>query len=236
MGSVVGIIREETPAYDVLKPLTHGAELRKYAPQVRALVEYTQPAGVRSTREPFMLLAGYIGVLSAPQNVKQAAAAGAPSAAEPIAMTAPVVMGNAAAAEPIAMTAPVVMGAAGAADDQKFMSFILPASKYARAKDAPVPTNARVKIVDEPARTVAVLRFSGGLTPSLVDAKGAALLDAVTAAGLAPALRDAKPWHVGGFNPPWTPGFLATNEVYIPIAEPGEPAAADVDARRAPCA
>jgi hypothetical protein len=158
-----------------------------------------------------MLLAGYIGVLKKPENVRS----------ESVAMTAPVVMGassSRSAAEPIAMTAPVIMGSAGA-ERKEYMHFILP-SKYS-LETAPKATDPRVELVEQPARTCAVLRFSGSLRQPWIDQKGEELLAAVRADGaLTPELADSeKPWFWGGFNPPWTPPLLRTNEVYIDVRE-----------------
>ncbi|GBG89810.1 hypothetical protein CBR_g49661 [Chara braunii] len=123
MGMAVGKIREETPKYTVIHK-AESFEVREYEPAMAAAVEYPGDIYLSDNKSnPFMVLAGYIGVLTSPKNVK----------AEAIAMTAPVVMvppsaSSASSSSPpsaklsdggsgtgkaegekIAMTAPVVM-------------------------------------------------------------------------------------------------------------------------------
>lgn len=234
MGSVLGIITEETPKYDVIRALAHGAELRAYRARLVAQVEYMPDA---DTGSPFMTLAKYIGVVGQPENTGSTA----------VKMTAPVVMGSRAdgpssspAPSKIQMTAPVIMGsrekgamaAPSVAHGQQqqprmqVMQFVLP-SELTLAT-APTPTNDRVKIVEEPPRLCAALSFSGSMRQELIDAKGAQLLDAVRADGkLALVSVDPKPHYFGGFNPPWTLPWLRTNEVYVDVTEAGGTSASD---------
>ena len=80
MGSVVGRITEETPKYQLLKS-TPFYEIRKYAPQVRAKVNY-QSQSLEDSRG-FRLLANYIFGGNTHKETKQPM---------PIAMTSPVLM------------------------------------------------------------------------------------------------------------------------------------------------
>ena len=63
MGSVMGRISEETPAYEVLST-GDNFEVRKYA--AGTAVEKSDAEG-----KAFGALAGYIGVMSAPKNEKK---------------------------------------------------------------------------------------------------------------------------------------------------------------------
>mmetsp|Transcript_17641 Transcript_17641/g.21723 ORF Transcript_17641/g.21723 Transcript_17641/m.21723 type:complete len:132 (+) Transcript_17641:304-699(+) len=93
MGSLVGHIGEETPTYEVLSK-TSEYEIRRYGPRLEVCTSMEE--GV-DEGAPFRRLAGYIGVLSKPQNESKTA-----QKPETIAMTAPVVMKP--KPEPIAMT------------------------------------------------------------------------------------------------------------------------------------
>lgn len=63
MASIFGAISVETPKFEVIKQLSGkaGAELRKYAPQVRAEVTYEVTPGapiMNNLNNPFGMLAG----------------------------------------------------------------------------------------------------------------------------------------------------------------------------------
>jgi hypothetical protein len=70
-------------------------------------------------------------------------------------MTAPVLI----APEAIPMTAPVLVAGGGEAAGDT-MSFVLPASKYSKVEDAPVPTNPNIKLQQLPERVQAVRAFT----------------------------------------------------------------------------
>lgn len=100
MGMVLGIIREETPAFRNCGVIA-GLQCREYEPYWVARVsskDFPELSEEAFNSAAFRTLAKYIGVFSTPQNESKS------QEAEPIAMTAPVVMNEA-----IAMTAPVVM-------------------------------------------------------------------------------------------------------------------------------
>ena len=88
-----------------------------------------------------------------------------------IAMTAPVAQ-QPAGGEAVAMTAPVSQSRD--ASGQWRVRFFMPA-KYTR-ETLPKPNNAAVQIVDVPAETTAVLRFSNSRSAEAVIAKTAELL------------------------------------------------------------
>ena len=211
----LGRLDEEQPQYEVVRTLHGGTELRRYAPQLVAQVDWVPRAGAEQftdNREPFFALAKYIGVFGEAQNAKPSG-----GASEAIAMTAPVLMGE--APEKVAMTAPVLVGeAVSRGAGARFMRFVLPCELTLAT--APRPTNPAVQLVEVPAKHVAALRFSGRLTARSADACGAALVDAIAADGaLTPTSSAARPWYAGGFNPPWTLPFLRTNEVYVDVLD-----------------
>jgi len=116
-----------------------------------------------------------------------------------IAMTAPVIT-----PEKIAMTAPVI-------SDSGSMSFIVP-SKYTREK-VPKPLDSRISIVEVPARTMAVLRFSGWGEAKTVAEKKGKLLEILTKNNIRPK---GEPVLMR-YNSPWTPWFARRNEVAVEI-------------------
>lgn len=148
-------------------------------------------AEVPARSEGFRRLAGYIF--------------GRNAGSARIAMMAPVAQGYA-KGEVLAMTAPVAQAPDGAGST---IRFFLPAGLTADA--APRPLDARVRIVEVPAQTVAVLRFSGSTGSEAMAVRRAALL-----AGLF-----ATQWTaIGGpfawfYDPPWTLPPLRRNEAAV---------------------
>lgn len=186
--SVVGVRSgTEEPRFETLGT-RNGIEIRRYAPRLAAETEIAADEQA-SRSEGFSRLAGYIF--------------GGNQGEARIAMTAPV------AQQPtrIAMTAPV---AQAPTDAGYRIRFFLPAALRA----PPVPNDARVRVVEVPAETMAVLRFSGSTAPQAVaDAQ----------ARLRAALRDTE-WVADGmavawfYDPPWTIPALRRNEVAIPVS------------------
>jgi hypothetical protein len=144
--------------------------------------------------EAFRTIAGYIF--------------GANKGREKIDMTAPVEIGS--AGKKIAMTAP---GEVKSSDGALVMRFFMPA-KYSR-EQLPEPSDPRVKLIELPTTTVAVLRFSGSTDDAAVTIYTVMLMKALQSTN----------WKVAGrataffYNPPWTLPFLRTNEVAIPVAK-----------------
>ncbi len=195
--SVVGI-RSGTPEPSATVVDHVGAlEIRRYDP---ALAAETMLRGSEEEARygGFRRLAAYIFG----RNVRH----------DRIAMTAPVAQAaasGAASSEKIAMTAPVAQTAAP--DGSWTIRFFLPAGMTEAT--APRPLDPRVVLVPVPARTMAVLRFSGLPTPASVAAH-AARLDAL--------LRGGR-WHADGpvvawfYDPPWTLPPFRRNEVARPV-------------------
>ncbi len=187
--TVVAMASEE-PAYTV--ELKDGDfEIRRYAPVLAAEVTVS---GERSAaiNQGFRLLADFIF--------------GNNRSKAKIDMTAPVTQQ---ASEKIAMTVPVTQQAAGT--DWK-VRFMMPA-KYT-AETLPAPNDSRVRIVAEPEKRFATIRFSGWSSDANLSEHKAGLEAWVAARGLKPA----GPPIAAFYNPPWSLPFLRRNEYLVEIA------------------
>jgi hypothetical protein len=107
------------------------------------------------------------------------------------------------------MTSPVVQQPAGA--ESWSIQFIMP-SKYTLAT-LPQPNDPRVRLVEIPARTFAVVRFSG-LGREDAVARHEKALDAALAGSSWRAVGEPVTWY---YDPPWTVPFLRRNEVARPV-------------------
>ena len=143
--------------------------------------------------EGFRLIAGYIF--------------GGNAASAQIAMTAPVA--QATGGEQIAMTAPVAQQSSAAGWR---IQFFMPA-KYDLAT-LPKPKDARVKLVQLPPQTFAVLAFSGSRSPAAVTLKQKQLADKLNQASWTSA-GEPQAWF---YDPPWTLPFMRLNEVAGAVA------------------
>lgn len=182
----------ETPRYEV--ELKDGPfEVRVYPPLLAAevAVEGEREAAIN---RGFRLLADYIF--------------GANRSRAKVAMTAPVTQTP---SEKIAMTAPVTQTPQGG-ERSWSVRFIMPA-QYTRAT-IPEPLDPAVRLVEEPARRVAALRFSGFSTADRLARKSAELEAAIRAKGLKPS----GPITFAFYDPPWTPPFLRRSEVMAPLS------------------
>ncbi|MCA6297575.1 MAG: heme-binding protein [Phenylobacterium sp.] len=196
VGQLVGIrAGTEQPPYEVVGRVGD-AEIRRYAPQIAAEAVVEGPVET-ARNEGFRRVAGYIF--------------GDNTAKASVAMTAPVVQGREAAggSQSIAMTSPVVQQPAGA--ESWSIQFIMP-SKYTLAT-LPQPNDPRVRLVEIPARTFAVVRFSG-LGREDAVARHEKALDAALAGSSWRAVGEPVTWY---YDPPWTVPFLRRNEVARPV-------------------
>ena len=126
---------------------------------------------------------------------------------EEIAMTAPVTQ---APRGKIAMTAPVTQQAGAGAWT---VGFTMPAG-YTLAT-LPKPANPAVTLVEQRARKMAVLSFSGTAGGERMKAAEEELMARLAGAGLKPMGEPVFAFY----DPPWTLAFLRRNEVMIEIAE-----------------
>ena len=123
-------------------------------------------------------------------------------------MTAPVSQSN---GEKIAMTAPVTQSAGLNAEGNYAVSFVLP-STYT-LETAPKPIDDRVSIRQVPAKTVAVLRYSGAWDQVKYRKHESILLEAIKQEGL----EILSPPAFARYNPPFWPWFLKRNEILVEI-------------------
>ena len=213
IGQLVGIrAGTEQPPYEVVGRVGD-AEIRRYAPQIAAEAVVEGPVET-ARNEGFRQVAGYI---FGDNTAKASVAMTAPvvqgrepsGGSQSIAMTAPVVQARAGRSESIALTSPVVQQPAGA--ESWSIQFIMP-SKYTMAT-LPQPNDPRVRLVEIPARTFAVVRFSG-LGREDAVARHEKALDAALAGSSWRAVGEPVTWY---YDPPWTVPFLRRNEVARPV-------------------
>ncbi len=213
IGQLVGIrAGTEQPPYEVVGRVGD-AEIRRYAPQIAAEAVVEGPVET-ARNEGFRQVAGYI---FGDNTAKASVAMTAPvvqgrepsGGSQSIAMTAPVVQARAGRSESIAMTSRVVQQPAGA--ESWSIQFIMP-SKYTIAT-LPQPNDPRVRLVEIPARTFAVVRFSG-LGREDAVARHEKALDAALAGSSWRAVGEPVTWY---YDPPWTVPFLRRNEVARPV-------------------
>lgn len=184
----------EKPAHEVVRRYAD-FEVRDYAPRVVAESEVRLPRA-EAGNEGFRRLAGYIF--------------GKNRGERRIAMTAPVAQSP---GTRIAMTAPVAQ--AEGSPGSFVVQFTMPAS-FALAA-LPEPLDPRVTLRQEPARRMAVWSYSGTWSEARYEAQLARFRTALAREGLSVA--GEPTW--ARYDPPWTPWFLRTNEIWLELA--GEP-------------
>ena len=190
--SVFGVNTVEEAGYQV-RSSEGDFEIRDYAPLV--MVETVVKGDWESAgSEAFGRLFRYIS--------------GDNTASSEIAMTAPVIADQSANGQRIDMTASVIQE--GDASGWRYR-FVLPASfTY---ESAPKPLNETVQLVAEPAKRMAVVRFSGLSDESDVEQQSIRLLQWIESRGL--TARSIPRW--AGYNPPWTIPFLRRNEILVEV-------------------
>lgn len=127
---------------------------------------------------------------------------------EKIAMTAPVTQRP---RDKIAMTAPVIQQKTS--DDAWTIGFTMPAGYT--LDTLPAPVNPDVKLVQLPARTMAVLRFSGAAGDAARTRAQATLLSMIAAQNLKPTSTPEFAYY----DPPWTLPFFRRSEVMVQVAD-----------------
>lgn len=123
-----------------------------------------------------------------------------------MAMTTPVFRES--GAEQIAMTAPVLQQADGSLWT---MTFVMPAAYT--LETLPAPLDAQVSIKTLPPKKVAVLRYSGSLTPEKIDQQSQILMVWIKSQHLEPLSIPRS----AAYDPPWTLPALRRNEIHIDI-------------------
>jgi hypothetical protein len=195
MLSTFGInTRTEQPKYEVIEKINNSAEIRRYVPRIAAetTIDLTKSGNPRG--EAFRIVATYIF--------------GANKSKKKIDMTSPVEIRT--AGEKIAMTAPVEVNKS---EKRLAMRFFMP-TQYTK-EELPEPTDTRVRLVEIPSETAAVLRFTGSTDDAAISARTADLLK---------LLRGTN-WKIDGtptaflYNPPWTIPFLRRNEIAVAVSK-----------------
>jgi hypothetical protein len=187
----------EQPVYRVVERLGDDVEIRRYGPRTAAETVARGGTEQEQRGRAFGVLFDYIS--------------GANQAKGEIAMTAPVATEE--RSEKVAMTAPVAT--TPFEGDGLAMRFFLPDS-YTLAS-APEPTDPRVQLVEVPAQTLAVVRFSGSWDEAALAARERQLLRAL----------EGSDWRANGtpfelfYDPPFALPFLRRNEVAVPVEPRG---------------
>lgn len=190
----VAAMAYEEPDYDVIRT-TDVYEVRRYAPYIVAEVDVE--GGFRGAgNKAFRILAGYIFGNNQPQTKMN--------------MTVPVE--SSAVGEKMNMTVPVESRPAGAGDKPAYTYAFVMERAYTM-DSLPKPDDDRIRLVERPARTMAVIRYSGTWGKSKFGKKTDELLaalqtDAVDVIGEPVFAR---------YNGPLTPWFLRRNEVMVEI-------------------
>jgi hypothetical protein len=182
--------RAEAPKYEIEADYD-GFEVRRYAP--RLVAEVTVGGNARqATNDGFRILADFI---SGNNTVRRKAG------------TSPLER----KAEKIEMTVPVERTASG---DKWVIAFTMP-SKYTR-KTLPVPKDSRIHIRELPARRYAVLRFAGIPSEAMVERLIERFTEIVDDSKL---VRSRATPIFARYDPPWTPGIVRRNEIFLELAK-----------------
>lgn len=183
----------EEPQYKVTRTY-ETFEVRHYEPYLVAETVVSAPAD-EAGNQGFRLLAGYIF--------------GKNKGAREIKMTAPVAQ----APTKISMTAPVLQNSVSGGH---LIQFTMP--KEWTLETLPEPLDPNVVLRALPARTIAVMAYSGTWSQSRYEEHLAQLQAALAAAGL--SWQGEPIW--ARYDPPWKPWFLRRNEIWLAL-EPAAP-------------
>jgi hypothetical protein len=181
----------EEPAYDVLLETKH-YEVRRYAAYIVAEVDVDDDFK-RAGNSAFRVLAGYIFGDNEPQQKMQ--------------MTAPV---ESSEGVRMNMTAPVTSQSTDARGSFTY-AFVME-SKYTM-ETLPKPNNPDIRLVQRPARVMAVHRYSGGWSEKRYQEHETILLEALTT----DRVETVGAPVFARYNAPFTPWFLRRNEIMIEI-------------------
>lgn len=178
----------DEPRYTLLRTVDT-VEVRRYESYLVAETVVSATAKEAGS-QGFRILAGYIF--------------GQNKGSRKIEMTAPVAQ----TPTRIAMTAPVAQSASSGG---YLIQFAMP--KEWTLETLPEPTDSRVTLRAIPARTVAVIRYSGTWSQSRYEENLKKLQDGLEQGGLH--------WHGdpmwARYDPPWKPWFLRRNEIWLEL-------------------
>lgn len=182
----------EEPPYQVLDAMASDLEVRRYGPRLAIETEVEAQDEAQGRSEAFRILAAYLF--------------GENEAHREIAMTTPVE--TASRSTEIAMTVPVETSGASGRIRMRFF----PPAEFT-LETLPEPKDSRVRFVEMPAETLAVLRFSGRRNAGAIASRTSELLAALA----------SSQWSAVGepialfYDPPWTLPFLRRNEVAVAV-------------------
>lgn len=186
-----------TPEYSVLSK-HNNIEVRQYQPMLIAEVTV---GGNRADAisSGFKILADYIFG----NNRNQA------GTTDRISMTTPVL--QQAKSTKIAMTSPVTQQAD--ANNQWLVRFVMP-NTYTKAT-LPMPNNAKITIIEQPAQRRAAIRFSGNITDTQIQQHQQQLSDFIKQQNL----KTKGQCEYAFYNPPWTLPQHRRNEIMITLVD-----------------
>jgi hypothetical protein len=195
----------EEPSYEDVEQADE-YEVRRYAPYLVAEVDVEGDFG-EAGNKAFRLLSGYIF--------------GDNQTGEKMSMTAPVESRPKEEGVRMSMTAPVTSTAT--ASDEYTYAFVME-RKYTMAT-VPRPLDQRIRLKEQPARVMAVRRYSGRWTEGNYRKNEAKLIEALSADGR----RAIGAPILARYNSPFTPWFMRRNEVMVEIegTEAVEPGSAE---------
>ncbi len=185
----------EEPAFEVLAT-ADDYEIRRYAPYIVAEVDVDGDMK-KAGNDAFRILAGYIFGKNEP--------------GQKMAMTAPVITKPAGQGQRMNMTAPVLSSPAGDSTEAYTYAFVME-SRFSM-ESLPKPLDSRIRLVEIPARDVAVRRYSGSWSNKNFLKNQDTLLTALQDDGV---VLSGQPL-LARYNSPLTPWFLRRNEVLVEI-------------------
>jgi hypothetical protein len=180
----------EEPDYEVIKKFDK-VEFRQYAPYVVAEV-VLETSAEDAGSQAFPILAGYIF--------------GKNKGEKKFAMTSPVTQ----AAVPVRMDMTVPVTQTSAMGGMR-VQFVLP--KGVSLATAPEPIDTRVQLREVPTGTWAVIRYSGSWSQANYQEHLGELRASLEARGVA---TQGEP-VLARYNPPFTPGFMRRNEIWLAL-------------------
>lgn len=121
------------------------------------------------------------------------------------------IQGNNAKRQKIAMTVPVINEMT---EDAMTTAFVMP--KAYDLSTLPQPQSRRLTLHEKPSRTVAAVRFSGNVNARIIAAQAEKLQAWIAQLGYFPV----GPIELARYNPPFIPGFLKRNEVWLEVQQP----------------
>ena len=187
------IMAIEQPAYETVKR-DGNFEVRRYNGYIRAIVEENGEMDA-ALEQGFRVLFNYI--------------TGGNKAWKKIPMTAPVTEEIGERKEHIPMTVPVTVDMAG--ESTYRIAFIMP-GRYT-LDTLPVPDDKGIRFEEVPDHNEAIVLFSGHSHEPRVKEKIGELAEWMRANGLAPK----SSFRLARYDPPWIPGFLRHNEIWVDV-------------------